>query len=62
MPVQACPAWCQQTPRHLDEASKSSVMRYYMCQHCGHIWTVNKRNPTIVTNVSPMPQKQPNRG
>ena len=57
MPVLACPACGQQTARHLDEASKSSYVSYYLCRNCEHIWTINKQNPSIVTHVTPLPKK-----
>jgi uncharacterized Zn finger protein len=57
MPVQPCPACHEQTPRHLDETSKQAVVHYYRCLSCGHVWTVNKDNPSIVANVTPLPPK-----
>jgi hypothetical protein len=57
MPTTPCPACARQTPRHLDAASRSSVMSYYICQNCGHIWTVNKLNSSI-NKVMPLPLKK----
>ena len=56
MPVQ-CPACYQQTPHHLNETSKDAVLDYYRCLRCGHIWTANKQDPSIVVNVTPLPPK-----
>jgi uncharacterized Zn finger protein len=59
MPPQPCPACFESTPRHLHETSKEAAVDYYRCLKCGHIWTVNKMNPLIVANVTPLPKKPP---
>jgi hypothetical protein len=59
MPVQPCPACYHQTPRHLHDTSTEAIVNYYRCLTCGHIWTIHKLNPAIVTNVTPLPKKPP---
>ncbi len=57
MPVQPCPACGQQTPRHMQEISKGALINYYTCSACGHAWTVNKREPSDVTHLTPLRAK-----
>jgi len=59
MPVEPCTACGQQTSRQLRETSNDVVVNYYSCRSCGHIWAVNKQNPSITTNVTPLPHKPP---
>jgi len=59
MPAQPCPACGQQTPRHLDAASKDAYVHYYSCPSCHHIWTIDKIDPTKVTHVRPLKKTPP---
>ena len=58
MPIQPCPACSKPTPKFLDETSRHAHVNYYRCD-CGHIWTINKRDPSLVTHITRLPEKQP---
>ena len=34
----------------------SSVVDYYLCKKCGHIWAVYKTDPTIIDHFKPLPK------
>ena len=51
----ALPACSAQTPRHLHLTSDMAHVNYYRCETCGHIWTINKHDPSKVTHVTPLP-------
>ena len=59
MPIQPCPACGAKTPRHMDEASRDAFVYYYRCDNCGHVWTINKQDPSRVTHVTPLPDAKP---
>jgi endogenous inhibitor of DNA gyrase (YacG/DUF329 family) len=45
MPTRPCPE-CQHTaPRYLPASSDGSVMNYYRCPECGHVFMVPKDKP-----------------
>jgi len=54
MPIQPCPACGQQTPRHLHQASEEAFVNYYICPDCGHIWNLDKLDPSKLTHVTPL--------
>ena len=54
MPVQHCPACERQTSTHLHAVSKDAIVNYYRSVKCGHIWTIHKVNPSLVTHVTPL--------
>ena len=56
MPVQPCPACYQQMLKHLHE---TNLVNYYTCEGCGHIWSIDKLYPSLVTHVMTLPQKPP---
>jgi hypothetical protein len=43
---------CQGVP--IDSVSQSSHAIYFRCAVCGHVWTIEKDKPTVVTNVTPL--------
>jgi len=51
MPYRLCPN-CQTQGRLLDHVSKDTVVEYYRCETCSHIWTHDKVNHTITRNVT----------
>jgi DNA-directed RNA polymerase subunit RPC12/RpoP len=59
LPTLTCPACSRLTPRRLDETSKDAYADYYRCEACGHVWSVNKKDPTLVHHVTPLPEKPP---
>jgi len=44
MAHRTCPT-CQQPGRLLENASENSLVDYYRCDRCGHVWANDKRNP-----------------
>jgi len=38
-------------------ARVSSVVDYYLCKGCGHIWSVRKNDPPIIDHFMRPPQK-----
>jgi hypothetical protein len=57
MSVRPCPACGEPTPRHLHETSRDAKVNYYRCANpkCGHIWAVNKIDPSKVRHITPLP-------
>jgi hypothetical protein len=39
---------------HLHETSKEAMVNYYGCPRCGHIFTIDKHDPTRITHVTPL--------
>jgi uncharacterized Zn finger protein len=37
---------CFRTGRHLAASSENSLVDYYRCDHCGHVWAIDKRQHT----------------
>ena len=54
-----CPVCDQPTPRRLDDVSKDAYVNYYRREACGHIWTVNEKDPNRFHHVTPLPEKPP---
>jgi uncharacterized Zn finger protein len=44
MPESLCPR-CSKQGRHLAESSKDAAVDYHRCDHCGHVWSRDKKNP-----------------
>lgn len=44
MPQCTCTT-CQQPGRLLESASADSLVNYYRCDRCGHVWAHDKRSP-----------------
>jgi predicted RNA-binding Zn-ribbon protein involved in translation (DUF1610 family) len=44
MPQWTCPT-CQRPGRLLESASANSLVNYYRCDRCGHVWAHDKCNP-----------------
>src|SRR5687768_8569337 len=57
LPTLVCPVCTKPTPRLLEESSKGAVVNYYRCR-CGHIWTVSKRDGSLVSHVTPLPSSR----
>jgi predicted RNA-binding Zn-ribbon protein involved in translation (DUF1610 family) len=51
-----CPSCGQRTARHLAEVSRGALVNYFACPECAHVWNVSKRDPTLVTHVTPLKQ------
>lgn len=57
MPQRPCPACGTDTPRRLDSTSEVAAVNYYRCARCGHVWTVDKQDPSIVTHITPLSER-----
>jgi rubredoxin len=57
MPILSCPACGVPTPRLVKAPSHLANVNYYRCSACGHVWTVAKNNPDVLTHVTPLPQQ-----
>jgi uncharacterized Zn finger protein len=57
MPTLACPVCGVSTPRLLKAPSEDAAVNYYRCPKCGHVWTVDKIDPTRVEHVTPLPDR-----
>jgi hypothetical protein len=57
MPIQPCPNCGRQVARRLESSSQWAHVNYYICEHCGHIWTISKDASGRVTHVTPLPEK-----
>ena len=55
MPVTPCPSCGRPTPRLLDFTSQYARVNFYRCD-CGHIWTTDKTDGSIVRHITPLPQ------
>ena len=42
MPSPTCPK-CHRVGRHLIASSENSVVDYYRCDSCGHVWTLDRQ-------------------
>jgi len=49
MPIQPYPVCGVQPSRHLHEESLQRYVNIYSCPTCGHIWTIDKADPSRVT-------------
>lgn len=56
MPNLPCPACGRITPRHLHHTSAYALVNSYVCEGCGHIWTIDKLDRARVTHVTPLPK------
>ena len=54
MPVQACPACNRPTPRLGDSPDDRTLVDYYHCSECGHVWTTSKADGSIDTHITPL--------
>ena len=52
MSIQPCPACSKAAARLLDESSKYAVVNYCRCEACGHVWTTNRDNGSVVHHVT----------
>ena len=57
MPIRPCPNCAAQTPRVLEGASENAYVWYYRCERCLHIWTLDKRDDTRITHVTPLKRR-----
>ena len=44
LPTRLCPN-CDTKGRHLQDASRISFVNYYVCDHCGWVWSYRKDDP-----------------
>ena len=58
MAICACPVCGRETPA-LPGLSVDSIVFYFRCDGCRHIWTVNKVDPAKIDHVTPLPLKTP---
>jgi hypothetical protein len=61
VPIEPCPACATATPNRLDSSIDSAVVDFFRCTMCGHVWTVEKLNPSVVTHVTPFLRVKPDR-
>ena len=54
MPKSHCPQ-CGRTGRFLEQSSQGSVVDYYRCDGCGHVWTTPKCDPYTTNDVTERP-------
>jgi transposase-like protein len=57
MPQMPCPVCGTTTPRLLEGISADAEVKYYRCPSCAHVWTVSKRDPSLITHVTPVPHQ-----
>jgi hypothetical protein len=48
---------CLHTGRHLAASSENAMVDYYRCDHCGHVWSINKKNGRS-THVTATPHQK----
>ena len=58
MAIQPCPACGQPTPRLLDFTSQHAHVNFFRCE-CGHMWTTDKEDGSIVRNITPLAERAP---
>jgi hypothetical protein len=39
-----------------------SLIDYYRCQFCGHVWSVNRTTGETIQHVPPLKPKEPRKG
>jgi hypothetical protein len=54
VPTLPCPSCDKPTPRLLDTSSKDAAVNYYRCDHCGHVWTIDKDTGLLIKHVTPL--------
>ena len=59
MPIRLCPSCKAEMPRLLDQSSKDTLVWYYRCLVCGHVWAVDKLNGKTTRHVTPLPADTP---
>lgn len=57
MPIQPCPSCGVPVTRRLDFTSQYADVNYYICERCGHIWTISKDGTGEVTHVTQLPDR-----
>ena len=60
MPIRPCVACGVATTRLLDEASRHSIVWYYRCDACGHVWALHKDNGQV-HHVTPLERPETER-
>ena len=58
MTIPTCPVCLGTAVAFLATPSDRSVVDYYRCA-CGHVWTVDKVDQSVVTHVTPLPTLRP---
>jgi hypothetical protein len=54
--ISLCPVCGRETPP-LPQLSNTSMVFYYRCDACRHIWTVDKDGSGNVNHVTPLPPR-----
>jgi len=55
MPHRICPN-CQIQGRLLEGPSQDSMVEYWRCDQCGHVWSHDKSNPNAPRNDVTVPK------
>ena len=58
MTIPTCPVCLGTAVAFLATPSDRSVVDYYRCA-CGHVWTADKVDQSVVTHVTPLPTLRP---
>ena len=58
MTIPTCPVCLGTAVALLATPSDYSLVDYYRCG-CGHVWTADKANQSVVTHVTPLPTLRP---
>ena len=59
MPKHSCPACGVETPRVIEAPTLFSLVNYYRCEHCGHVWTTDKNDHTkLIHHVTPLRERK----
>lgn len=51
MSESVCPK-CLKAGRYLVETSKGAKVDYYRCDHCGHVWCLDPKQPRSVRDIT----------
>ena len=57
MPAPPCPECEKDTTRQLESLSSDSLVDYYRCDDCGHVFTTRKGTTDVLNHVTPKPLK-----
>ena len=57
--VPPCPSCGKSEARHLDGVSQDATVDFFDCRTCHHLWAVDKRDPSKVRHLTPLPPVRP---
>jgi hypothetical protein len=54
MPIQPCPNCASLSQRYLEGMSARATVKYYRCDKCRHVWSIDLNKPAKVRHITPL--------